>query len=46
MYEADDPAATDPVKGGPKTADPPPDLVPSSEIFQTLDISPHLTEDQ
>ncbi|PBK82565.1 hypothetical protein ARMGADRAFT_887506, partial [Armillaria gallica] len=44
--DPDDPAASEPIEGGPKTADSPPDALPSSEILDALDISPNLTQDQ
>ncbi|PBK84571.1 hypothetical protein ARMGADRAFT_1048242 [Armillaria gallica] len=44
--EPDDPASSEPIKGGPKAADSPPEATSSSEILNSLDISPHLTTEQ
>ncbi|KAG7443846.1 uncharacterized protein BT62DRAFT_901566, partial [Guyanagaster necrorhizus] len=44
--ESDDSAATAPVEEGPKTTDSPTDSLSSSDIFDTLDIFPDLTDGQ
>lgn len=44
--EPDDPASSEPIEGGPKAADLPPEATSSSEILNSLDISPHLTREQ
>ncbi|KAI5885662.1 uncharacterized protein SCHCODRAFT_02519701, partial [Schizophyllum commune H4-8] len=44
--EPDDPAATDPVEGGPKTSLPPEDFVDSARLLDELDISPDVNSDQ
>ncbi|KAF9025821.1 hypothetical protein BDZ89DRAFT_953538, partial [Hymenopellis radicata] len=42
----DDPAAEDPVEGGPKTAEVPPDPVARSDFLGSVGISPTLTSEQ
>ena len=44
--DPDDPAASEPVEGGPKTAELPEEPVSASEVSKVLDLSPDLTADQ
>ncbi|PBK78932.1 hypothetical protein ARMSODRAFT_869015, partial [Armillaria solidipes] len=46
VSEPDDPASSEPIKGGPKTVESLQDSIPSSDILASIDISPHLTADQ
>lgn len=42
----DDPLAEEPLEGGPKTAEPPGEEVPSSRLLEEIDISPDLSAEQ
>ncbi|KDR68033.1 hypothetical protein GALMADRAFT_23457, partial [Galerina marginata CBS 339.88] len=44
--EEDDPAATEPIEGGPKTSEVPPDDIPRNKLLSEVDISSALTKDQ
>jgi hypothetical protein len=44
--DPDDPAATEPIEGGPETAELPEEPVSTSEVSEALDLSPDLTTDQ
>ncbi|KAF9032523.1 hypothetical protein BDZ89DRAFT_937396, partial [Hymenopellis radicata] len=44
--EADDPSASEPIEGGPKTSDTPPDPTSSQEFLSAVNISPTLDEEQ
>jgi len=44
--ESDDPLAEEPLEGGPKTSEAPPEDIPSERLLQEVDISPSLTADQ
>ncbi len=42
-YAEDDPASTDPVEGGPKTAETAPDFIAATTMLSNLDMSPDLS---
>nr|GAT59874.1 TY3B-TY3B protein [Mycena chlorophos] len=44
--EPDDPLAQEPLEGGPKTAEPPADTVPTERLLKEVDFSPHITVEQ
>ncbi|KAF9000533.1 hypothetical protein BDZ89DRAFT_968948, partial [Hymenopellis radicata] len=44
--EADDPSASEPIEGGPKTSDTPPDPISSQEFISAVNISPELNDEQ
>ncbi|KAF8918591.1 hypothetical protein CPB85DRAFT_1180022, partial [Mucidula mucida] len=44
--EPNDPASVGPIKGGPKTADTPPEPTPSNDFSTAVNLSPNLSVDQ
>ncbi|KAJ7133116.1 hypothetical protein C8R44DRAFT_870553 [Mycena epipterygia] len=44
--DGDDPLAEEPLEGGPKTSEAPPEDIPREKLLSEVDFSPDLTEDQ